>query len=130
MGEDDYNYDSITIESDLLTDYSDYTITIPSPSVGYSGTISTSSNDVYISNNNWSSTQASVSVPENGDFKIGDRSLKDFMDKVEERLAILRPDPALESRWEQLKKLGDEYRALEKDIHEKEKIMDILKDKG
>ena len=53
--------------------------------------------------------------------------LADRLDKIEERLGILRPNSDLEGKWEKLKALGDEYRALEKDILEKEKIWDLLK---
>jgi hypothetical protein len=42
-------------------------------------------------------------------------------------LGILHPNDKLEKKWEELKKLGDAYRALEKDIIEKEKIWDTLK---
>jgi hypothetical protein len=69
-----------------------------------------------------------VNIAEGCDLTIGDRSLSKFMDQVEERLAILRPNEGLESRWEQLKELRRQYHELEKDLLEKEKIMDILKD--
>ena len=49
------------------------------------------------------------------------------LDAIEERLGILRPNNDLEGKWEKLKSLGDEYRALEKDILEKEKIWDLIK---
>ena len=62
-----------------------------------------------------------------GDIKIKGVSLLDRLDTIEERLAILRPNNDLESKWEKLKALGDEYRALEKDILEKEKIWDLIK---
>lgn len=68
-----------------------------------------------------------MNMKEDCDVKIGNRSLKDFMDKVEERLAILRPNEGLEERWEKLKRLGNRYRKLEKEILEKEKIMEALK---
>lgn len=68
-----------------------------------------------------------MSMNKDCDLKIGDRSLKDFMNKVEERLAILRPNEGLEERWEKLKRLGNRYRKLEKEILEKEKIMEALK---
>lgn len=48
------------------------------------------------------------------------------LDAIEERLGILRPNNDLEGKWEKLKALGDEYRALEKDILEKEKIWDLI----
>jgi hypothetical protein len=70
-----------------------------------------------------------ITMKSEADLKIGDRSLKDFMDRVEDRLAILHPNEALEDKWEELKKLRRQYEALEKDILEKEKIMKILKEK-
>jgi len=63
----------------------------------------------------------------NGDIKFNGRSLTEIIDKFEERLAIMRPNPKLEAKWDRLKELGEAYRALEKDILEKEKIVDILK---
>jgi hypothetical protein len=69
-----------------------------------------------------------ITMKPEADLKIGDRSLKDFMDRVEDRLAILHPNEALEDKWEQLKELRRQYEALEKDILEKEKIMKILKE--
>ena len=64
---------------------------------------------------------------EHPDIKLGERSLIDFMDKVEERLGILRPNEELESRWEQLKELRRQYVELEKDLIEKEKMWELLK---
>jgi hypothetical protein len=62
------------------------------------------------------------------DIKIGDRSLKEFMNTVEEHLAILKPAPELEDKWDQLKDLRRQYEVLKADILEKEKIMKILKE--
>ena len=62
-----------------------------------------------------------------GDIKLKGKSLSETLDKIEQRLAILHPNEQLESKWEELKKLGDAYRALEKDITEKEKIWETLK---
>ena len=62
-----------------------------------------------------------------GDVKIKGKSIAETLDKIEQRLAILHPNEKLEERWEELKKLGDAYRELEKDIIEKEKIWDTLK---
>lgn len=63
----------------------------------------------------------------NGDIKFNGRSLTEIIDKFEKRLAIMRPNPELEAKWDRLKELGEAYRALERDILEKEKIVDILK---
>lgn len=62
-----------------------------------------------------------------GDLKIKGKSLADAIDNIEKRLAILHPNKDLEERWEQLKALGEQYRELEKDILEKEKIWNTLK---
>ena len=62
-----------------------------------------------------------------GDIKLKGKSLSDTLDKIEQRLAILHPNKELEDKWEKLKELGDMYRALEKDILEKEKIWETLK---
>lgn len=62
-----------------------------------------------------------------GDVKIKGKSIAETLDKIEQRLAILHHNEKLEEKWEELKKLGDMYRALEKDIIEKEKIWETLK---
>ena len=62
-----------------------------------------------------------------GDVTIKGRSIVDMLTKIEQRLALLTPDTRLESEWEELKALGDQYRALEKHILEKSKTWDILK---
>lgn len=61
------------------------------------------------------------------DIKLGEHSLTDRLNKIEERLAIMNRNSGLEERWETLRKLGNEYRELEADLLEKEKIWDILK---
>ena len=68
-----------------------------------------------------------IQVTESADIKLGDVSLKDFINKIEQRLALLTPNPELEKEWDELKKLGDKYRKLEKHITEKMKTWDILK---
>jgi hypothetical protein len=62
-----------------------------------------------------------------GDVKIKGRNISEMFEKIEQRLAILHPNEKLEEKWEELKKLGDAYRALEKDILEKEQIWNTLK---
>jgi len=64
---------------------------------------------------------------ENADLDINGVSLKDFMQRVEQRLAILTPDARLEAEWEELRVLGDRYRKLEKEILDRMKTFDILK---
>ena len=56
---------------------------------------------------------------ENADLLINDKSLKTWMERVEERLNILTPNPELEKEWDDLRKLGERYRKLEKKCKEK-----------
>jgi len=69
-----------------------------------------------------------ITMEPQADIKIGDRSLKEFMDSVEQRLGILRPNPELEDKWENLKGLRIAYMDLEAEILEKEKMWKILKE--
>lgn len=62
-----------------------------------------------------------------GDIKLQGKSLSETLSKLEERLAILHPNPELEEKWEELKSLGTRYKELEKEIIEKEKMWNILK---
>jgi hypothetical protein len=62
-----------------------------------------------------------------GDVKIKGKDLADMFEKIEERLAILHPNPELEDKWDELKELGKRYKELEAEIIEKEKVWGILK---
>ena len=74
---------------------------------------------------------ATLSVKGNAEFegevKIGGKNIKDMFEKIEERLAILHPNPELEDKWDELKELGKRYKELEQEIIEKEKVWAILK---
>lgn len=63
------------------------------------------------------------------DITIAGKKLSETISKLEERLAILHPNPVMESKWDELKSLGDRYRELEKELYEKEKMWKILKEK-
>ena len=62
-----------------------------------------------------------------GEVTIKGRSLTDMFEKIEERLAILHPNPDLEDKWDELKELGKRYKELEAEIIEKERVWAILK---
>lgn len=62
-----------------------------------------------------------------GDVKVKGRSILETLQKIEDRLAILHPNAELESRWNELKELGEKYRQLEQEILDKEKVWDIIK---
>ena len=64
---------------------------------------------------------------EDADLLINDKSLKTWMEKMEERLNILTPNPEMEVEWDQLRKLGERYRKLEKKCKEKSDMWNKLK---
>ena len=95
-------------------------ITIPSSTILTGATGSTYS---YTTSTgyNWNTTSASVNIGSNGidmaagtDLKIDGKSLKEFMNKMEERLAILVPDPKKLEKFEALKKAYEHYKLMEK----------------
>lgn len=123
------------------------TVTIPNNSSsgslywGLNGT-SGSAGQVYTSNGtngSWGNITlaepalngATLSVKGDADFEgeltIKGKSLTDMLEKIEERLAILHPNPELENKWDELKELGKRYKELEQEIIEKEKVWAILK---
>jgi hypothetical protein len=61
-----------------------------------------------------------------GELTVQGVKLSDRLDKIDERLAILHPNPELEERWENLRGLRQAYLELEKEILEKEKMWAIL----
>ena len=74
---------------------------------------------------------ATLKVNGNADFEgevtIKGKNLTEMLEKIEERLAILHPNPELEDRWDELKELSKRYKELEQEIIEKEKVWAILK---
>ena len=69
-----------------------------------------------------------LTMADGTDITVGGKSLTKAIEQIEERLAILHPNPALEERWDKLKELRQQYIEMEKDLLEKEKIMKILKE--
>jgi hypothetical protein len=61
------------------------------------------------------------------DLDINGKSLTAWMEKVEERLNILTPNPELEKEWDELRRLGERYRKLEKKCKEKAEVWNKLK---
>jgi hypothetical protein len=62
-----------------------------------------------------------------GEVTVQGRGLTEFMESVEQRLNILRPNPELEKEWDQLRELGEQYRELERQLTEKSQMWKTLK---
>lgn len=122
-----FGCDTITLDSSTIA-----TITLPSVGLGNSGSyvISTGgggSGGTFTTGSpySWNTIGTSssptvnidadgVNIKEGGDLKIDGKSLKNFMEKMEERLAILVPDPKKLEKFEALKKAYDHYKIMEK----------------
>lgn len=118
---------SSTYLEDILTQSMPGTcISIGSGGAGGSGSIYTINGNSNIPTwGDWNSVKPTTRIEAN-DIVIGGRSLTETLDKLEKRLAVFRPNPELESRWDELRELRERYLELEQDILEKEKIMRTL----
>ncbi|NBO23319.1 hypothetical protein EBU94_08285 [bacterium] len=67
------------------------------------------------------------SLQVNGDITLNGKSLKNTIEGIEDKLAILHPSPELEEKWEKLRELRKQYIQCEKEIREAEKIWETLK---
>ncbi len=122
------NYNN-TMIGDSIDTFTTGTVTIPNNTSngiywGLNGTSNVISTDPSLKGN-------SLSVKGNADFEgevtIKGKNLTDMLEKIDERLAILHPNPKLEDKWDELKELGKRYRELEQELIEKEKVWAILK---
>ena len=128
--------DSIDISSSILND----TITIDMDSINTTWLSGASGSNAYTyttgTNYAWNTTSTTTSIENtlqvkgdsefDGDITVRGRSLTDFMDSVEQRLNILRPNPTLEAEWDQLRELGEQYRELEQQLTEKAQMWAVL----
>jgi hypothetical protein len=114
-----YGTDTITIDSSTI---SSNTITFPSSSytIGSAGSTLYSTGAGSYNWNNVTTTSPSVNITSDGidmaagtDIKVDGKSLKEFMNKMEERLAILVPDPAKLEQFAALKKAYEHYKLME-----------------
>jgi hypothetical protein len=64
---------------------------------------------------------------EDADIDLNGKSMRAWMEQIEQRLNILTVNAKLESEWDELRALGEQYRALEQSIIEKMKAWDKLK---
>ncbi len=146
----DYNYQtidlsdlssSITMASPMYTISSSPTISISGGGTGAAGSVLTAghtySNNIWTTNttSGWNGTSAAelnqsgmLSLKgENADIDINGKSLMKTLEALEDRLNMMVPNPELEKDWDDLKKLGDRYRKLEKKCREKAEMWNKLK---
>ena len=94
---------------------------------GAFGTGSITQPNVAISNTQFDNTSKIVMKGEKADIEINGKSMCAWMEKVEQRLNILQPNPDMEKDWDELRRLGERYRKLEKKCQEKSQMWETLK---
>jgi hypothetical protein len=121
--------DTITLDSSTM--YSSNTITLPSSSyaIGAAGsTLYSTGTGSYAWNTTTSPTVnitgTGIDMADGTDITVGGKSLKEFMTKMEERLAILVPDPAKLEQFAALKKAYEHYKLMESLCQEQPKEED------
>ena len=122
--------DTITLDSSTM--YSSNTITLPSSSyaIGAAGTSGQFYTSTGTGGYNWNNpptvniTGGGIDMADGTDITVGGKSLKEFMTKMEERLAILVPDPAKLEQFQALKKAYEHYKLMEKLCQEQPKEED------
>ena len=121
-----YGTDTITIDTSTMNSvYGSGTITLPTTTItngGYTIGPAGSSGQFYTTGtggHNWNNpptvniTGTGIDMAAGTDISIDGKSLKTFMNKMEERLAILVPDPSKLEKFEALKKAYEHYKLME-----------------
>ena len=129
--------DTITIDTSTMNSmYSSGTITLPTTTItngGYTIGATGSSGQFYTTGtggHNWNNpptvniTGTGIDMAAGTDISIDGKSLKTFMNKMEERLAILIPDPSKLEKFEALKKAYEHYKLMESLCQEQPKEED------
>ena len=123
----DGNINGTTYSNISLTG-SPYTIGAGSNTYGHVWTTTGTGTSPYTINPYTMNQSGKVHITgENADLVIGEKSMRDWMERVEERLNILTPNTKLEAEWEELQSLGEKYRKLEQHIKDKQATWDRLK---
>jgi len=120
----------VPADADTITLGSSYpNASISVTGIGVPWTTTTGTDTSITINPNWSNgTSGKICLDGPGaDIEINGESMIDMLRQIEQRLNILKPNEKLESEWEELRALGEQYRALEQHILEKMATWDKLK---
>ena len=143
----DYDYQTIDLSSSITMSSPVYTIS-PTLTIGSGGTGAIGSGSVLAAGQTYSNTMWTTNTTsawngtsaaelnqsgmlslrgDNADIDINGKSLMKTLEALEDRLNMMVPNPELEKEWDDLKKLGDRYRKLEKKCREKAEMWNKLK---
>lgn len=115
---------TVTLSGSNVISTSASSITLNSP-------IWNTTSDVYTINSNWangSTGSGKISLQgKDADIEINGESLVAMLKRIEERVNLLSVNQELESEWEELRELGNQYRELEQRIKDKQATWAKLK---
>jgi len=74
----------------------------------------------------WDTTATPID-PISSEFRTEIKLIMRMIQDIQTRLNILQPAPELEQEWQQLRELGDQYRKLEAEFKEKQRMWNTLK---
>lgn len=104
----DFGSDTITFDSSVVL----------SDNFGY---------DAYTNNMETDHSSGTITLTgPNSDINIDGMSLRETLKGLNDRLAILQVNPALEAEFDELHALGEQYRALERKLLEKKAVWNAL----
>ena len=137
------DYDFQTVDLSTIDLSSSITMASPVFTISSAPTITIGSSGANISNNMWTTNTTTgwngTSAADlnqsgklslqgtNADIDINGKSLMKTLEALEDRLNMMVPNPELEKEWDDLKKLGNRYRKLEKTCREKAEMWNKLK---
>ena len=124
----DDNQSYVTVSNSTNLDYSYGNISIDLSNVTF-GTTYGAQGSVYISDSYGYGNRLTggIKLDKDSDIELGETSLKDFIERVNQRLGILVPNPKLEKEFEQLRDLANKYKKLEAELTAQMEVWDILK---
>jgi hypothetical protein len=74
----------------------------------------------------WDITSTPIDPPFS-EFRIELKLIMRMIQDIQTQINILQPAPELEQEWQQLRELGDQYRKLEAEFKEKQRMWTTLK---
>lgn len=121
------DYANVTIGSGIDTTYTLSNLDITTSSISVSPTWANGTGGYQWANLTEPPSGKLTLQGPNADIEVNGESLMTAIRKIEERLNILKPNEKLEAEWDQLRELGEQYRALEKKLQEQSDMWTALK---
>jgi hypothetical protein len=118
------NYSNVFVSTGTIPPANGWTLNNPTPwvtSAGSSGTISIGDDTKR------SSLQVKGDTNIEGNLVVQGTNITEILQSIQSQLGLLVPNPQMEAEFDQLRELGDRYRALEALVKEQKQIWDILK---